>query len=184
LNPWQLRLATRILRSGGVIAYPTEAVFGLGCMPGFPDAVARILALKRRKPGSGLILVAAEIEQVQDLIDVSGINLEPLMASWPGPVSWVVPARNTAPRWVTGDHGSIAIRISAHPVVQALCYTTGPLVSTSANPSGRQPARSASRVRAYFPRGLDYIVPGTIEGAAAPSEIRDALSGAVLRKGG
>lgn len=147
-------------------------------------AVARIRALKRRPSDRGLILVAADIAQVQDWIDVSRVDLEPLLASWPGPVTWVIPARDAAPHWITGEHGSIAVRISAHPVVRALCSMAGPLVSTSANPCGRPPARSRSKVRAYFPRGVEYIVPGSVDRAAVPSEIRDALTGAVLRKGG
>lgn len=179
-----VRVAARVLRAGGVIAYPTEAVFGLGCAPQFRDATARIMAIKRRKPGKGFIIVAARIEQVQRFIDISSIDLKPILATWPGPVTWILPAGRATPPWLIGSHRTIAIRVSAHPVVRQLCEAAGPLVSTSANPSGRAPARSSARVRSYFPGILDYIVPGKVNTAAAPSEIREAESGLVLRKGG
>ena len=184
MKPWHIRAAAGVLRAGGVIVYPTEAVFGLGCAPHFPDAVARIVAIKRRNPRKGLIIVAACIEQVQRFIDVSAIELAPVLASWPGPVTWILPAGRAAPAWITGRSRTIAVRVSAHPTVRELCELAGPIVSTSANPSGRPPARSLARVRAYFRGGLDYQLPGRLGGAAAPCEIRDAVSGVVLRKGG
>ena len=184
MNTWHVRVAARVLRAGGVIAYPTEAVFGLGCAPHSREAVARIQAIKRRDPGKGLIIVAARIEQVQRFIDVSAIELDPVLATWPGPVTWILPARRAAPPWITGSHRTIAVRVSAHPVVRELCEAVGPIVSTSANPSGRPPARSLARVRAYFRGGLDYVLPGQVGQSVAPSEIRDAVSGVILREGG
>jgi L-threonylcarbamoyladenylate synthase len=147
-------------------------------------SVRRILHLKRRPPDKGLILVAADLAQVRDWIDCSDVDLGPILSGWPGPVTWVFPAQKSAPALITGSRRSIAVRISAHPVVRALCAAAGPLVSTSANPSGQPPARSPLRVRAYFPRGIDYVFPGRVGRAAAPSEIRDARTGAVLREGG
>lgn len=184
MKAWHVRVAARVLRAGGVIAYPTEAVFGLGCAPHLKDAVARIRAVKRRNPRKGLIIVAACIEQVRHFIDVSAIELDPVLATWPGPVTWILPAGRAAPPWITGSHRTIAIRVSAHPVVRELCESAGPMVSTSANPPGCPPARSLARVRAYFPMGLDYLLPGQVGGAVTPSEIRDAVSGLILRKGG
>ncbi|TAJ92167.1 MAG: tRNA threonylcarbamoyladenosine biosynthesis protein RimN [Gammaproteobacteria bacterium] len=182
MNRWHLRKAARILNTGGVIAYPTEAVFGLGCRPWDAGAVARILTLKRRDPAKGLIVIAAEIEQLAPLIDLNGgISMDELQSTWPGPVTWVIPARPGVPQWLRGNHAGIAVRVTAHPVAGELCRLTGPLISTSANPEGLAPARTGIRVRAYFRDQLDCILPGKVGDHASPTEIRRADSGEVLR---
>lgn len=178
-----LRAARQTLLRGGVIAYPTEAVYGLGCLPEHGAAVARILALKRRPAGKkGLILVAASLSQVARYLEFDAVrDWRPILASWPGPVSWVFPATRALPPCLRGEDHSIAIRITALALLRTLCRTSGPLVSTSANPSGRISARSASQVRRYFASQPDYIYPGHIPGQAGPSELRCAISQRVLR---
>jgi L-threonylcarbamoyladenylate synthase len=171
-----------VINNGGVIAYPTEAVYGLGCSPVFQASVQRILRLKRRRISKGLILVGADIAQFRHLVDMDKLqNKDEILATWPGPVTWILPARPSVPGWLTGDHRGLAVRISAHPVVRQLCENAGILISTSANPAGCKPARNASRVRTYFGSTLDYILPGTVGRLAAPTEIRDAVSGKILR---
>jgi L-threonylcarbamoyladenylate synthase len=184
LNVWHIRQAARVARCSGVIAYPTEAVYGLGCLPWSEPAVERVLRLKRRSRGQGLILIASRLEQIEPLVRFAGIDRDRVLAAWPGPVTWILPPSHRVPEWVLGRHEGVAIRLTAYPPARLLCDLAGPLISTSANPAGHAPARSAFRVRAYFPGGIDYVVPGTSGGQRAPSEIRDARSGAVLRKGG
>ena len=164
-----------------MIAYPTEAVFGLGCLPWDRRAVERILALKRRRPDKGLIIVAGELEQVIPLISLEGEGRETVLSTWPGPVTWVLPPGRIRLRWISGRNPGIAVRVSAHPVIRALCADVGPIISTSANPEGRVPARSPRRVRAYFGDALDYILPAPLGGGAAPTEIRDFRTGRRLR---
>lgn len=178
-----IRQAVLALRRGGVIAYPTEGVWGLGCDPFDPVAVARVLELKQRDVAKGLILVAASIEQFEPCIRRLSAAEHALLAdSWPGPQTWVVPHGHILPAWITGYKPTAALRVSAHPVVAALCRAFGgPIVSTSANPSGRQPARSSLQVRRYFPRQLDYILPGRLGGQKGPTPIRDLVSGQLLR---
>jgi len=184
VNRWHLQKAARILNGGGVIAYPTEAIYGLGCRPWDAAAVARILTLKRRNPARGLIVIAAEAEQLAPLIDTNcNIPMDEVLRSWPGPVTWVIPARPGVPRWLRGDHEGIAVRVTAHPVASELCRLTGPLVSTSANFEGHSPARTCIRVRAYFRDQLDWILPGKIGAHSLPTEIRRAESGEILRRG-
>ncbi len=180
-----IRQATRALRRGGVIAYPTEGVWGLGCDPFDPDAVAKVLALKQREVSKGLILIAASIGQFDPYLQsLTGPQREQLNKSWPGPQTWVVPHGATLPDWITGYKQTVALRVSAHPIVAALCRAFGgPIVSTSANPSGRAPARNSLQVRRYFPRQLDYILPGALGGQVGPTPIRDLLSGRLLRAG-
>lgn len=182
IAPWKIASATRALARGGIIAYPTEAVYGLGCLPE-RRPVERLLSLKRRSPRKGLILVAATAGQLTAYVDFddSRIDYEQVLASWPGPVTWLLPARRGIPRWLTGDHVSLAVRVSAHPAVQALCRRSGAIISTSANTSARPPARSALQVRACFGRKLDYVLSGRSGGQSKPTEIRDGFSGAVVR---
>jgi L-threonylcarbamoyladenylate synthase len=174
--------AGRILRSGGVVAYPTEGVFGLGCIPDDADAVIRILSIKKRSPAMGLVLIASGIEQLEDWAELpDGVNLE---SSLEQPVTWIVPATTNVPYWIKGEHHGLAVRITSHPVASALCdVADSPLVSTSANVAGRPPARSAFVLRRRFRSLVDYIVPGRCGPAAGASEIRDLNSGKIIRAG-
>lgn len=179
---WQVQQAAQVVRRGGVIAYPTEAVWGLGCDPWDELAVERLLALKDRPVHKGLILVAADIEQFDFLLDdLPEIWLARLTGSWPGPNTWLVPHQNRLPEWISGQHDSVALRVSAHPLVRELCALSGPLVSTSANPAGRPAARSRLRVEQYFPGQLDKVLGGALGGRKNPSLIRDLISGDVVR---
>ena len=142
ISSFRAQCAARVVREGGVIAYPTEAVWGLGCDPWNEDAVYRLLALKARPVEKGLIVVAANIHQLDFLLeDLPDVWLDRLAGTWPGPNTWLVPHQERLPEWVTGVHDSVAVRVTDHPLVQELCHLTGPLISTSANPAGR-PARA------------------------------------------
>jgi L-threonylcarbamoyladenylate synthase len=185
LPPSSLRLqaAVSALRRGGVIACPTEAVWGLSCDLNNEGAVARLLALKGRPIAKGLILVAATEEQIEFLLsDLSAQQRQTLAKVWPGPVTWLLPHSGRVPSWICGEHATVAVRVSAHPVVSALCSAWGgPLVSSSANLAGARPAREAFQVRRFFGEGLDYLLPGRIGAAARPTSIRDLCSGQIIR---
>lgn len=182
----QLRLAAAVqaLRAGGVVACPTEAVWGLSCDPGSEQAVGRLLALKGRPVAKGLILVAASASQFGFLLnDLTPQQRERLAGSWPGPNTWLVPHHGRVSPLVSGRHDSIAVRVSAHPVVQALCRAFGgPLVSTSANRGGARPARHAFQVWRYFRGDLDYLLSGRLGSSGRPSSIRDLASGEIIRE--
>ncbi len=176
-------LAARKLQAGAVIAYPTEAVWGLGCDPDNPDAVAKLLQLKQRDPAKGLILVAASLAQFDDYLQgLSPEQLATLNNSWPGPYTWLVPDNGRAPEWIRGQHDAVALRVSAHPLVVELCRAFGgPIVSSSANISGRPALLRSWLVRKHFGAALDYCLEGPLGGAAKPSEIRDLLTQRVIR---
>lgn len=184
MNSIRLRQAAAALRRGGVVAYPTEAVWGLGADPWNEAACTRLLALKRRPWQKGVILVAADAAQLEPFIDVPSKNVWKRAAlTWPGPNTWVFPCSQDAPEWITGDQDTIAVRISAHPPVRALCDAFGgAIVSTSANPAAREPARSATQVRLYFRDRLDALLPGPLGGLDKPTSIRDAMTGHILRR--
>lgn len=184
LSDWQLSLAVKTIRSGGVIAYPTEAVWGLGCDPWNTEAVNRILELKQRPVEKGLIVVAGSVDQVRFLLDpLPEQQQHKALSYWPGPYTCLLPdLLQQIPEEVRGRHKSIAVRVSDHPLVKSLCNAAeSPLVSTSANPAGRQPARYSWQVRRYFPTGLDRLVPGELGGHGKPSKIIDIVSGKQLR---
>jgi L-threonylcarbamoyladenylate synthase len=178
-----LQAAVRELRTGGVIACPTEAVWGLSCDPQNEDAVNRLLFLKSRPVAKGLILVAAHQDQVEFLL--SGLSPEQrqlLSDSWPGPATWLIPHGGRVPGWVSGEHSTVAVRVSSHPAVSALCAAWGgPLVSTSANPAGARPAVETYQVRRYFGDSLHYLLPGRVGAALRPTTIRDLCSGQIIR---
>ncbi|HDX8376821.1 Sua5/YciO/YrdC/YwlC family protein [Aeromonas dhakensis] len=181
----EFELAVAALQHDGVIAYATEAVFGLGCDPDSEAAVQRLLAIKQRPVEKGLILIAADLAQLQDYIDLDQLTSEQLArveASWPGPFTWIMPARPDTPAWLTGQFDTLAVRVTAHPQVQALCRAFGkPLVSTSANLTGEEPARRLANIGELLASQLAYILPGEVGGQANPSEIKDARTGAVIR---
>lgn len=181
----EFELAVAALQHDGVIAYATEAVFGLGCDPDSEAAVQRLLAIKQRPVEKGLILIAADLAQLQDYIDLDQLTSEQLAkveASWPGPFTWIMPARPDTPAWLTGQFDTLAVRVTAHPQVQALCRAFGkPLVSTSANLTGEEPARRLADIGELLASQLAYILPGEVGGQANPSEIKDARTGAVIR---
>lgn len=176
--------AAAALRQGKVIAYPTEAVWGLGCDPFNADAVKTLLRLKRRAVEKGLILVAASFEQLQPLLadSLTPEQLGRLQAPVERPTTWLVPFNpDKLPTWISGEHNTVAVRISAHPGVKALCEAAGmPLVSTSANPQGCQPAKHDFQVRRYFHDQV-AICRGQLGQATQPSTIIDLQTGAIIR---
>jgi L-threonylcarbamoyladenylate synthase len=182
--PWHLRAAIAALARGGVVACPTEAVWGLSCDPLNERACMRVLELKDREWEKGLILVAADFAQLEAFVDVPSNNaLKRATATWPGPATWIFPASPRTPMWISGDHDGVAVRVTNHPVLRTLSKRYGrPLVSTSANPAGREPARSAFGVRRYFRDDVDVIVPGALGGLAKPTTIRDVATGHILRR--
>jgi len=177
--------AAAAIRAGGIVAYPTEGVWGLGCDPANRDAVERLLVLKGRDVTKGLILLAAEENQLAPWVE----PFNPAMAdrvrgTWPGPVTWIVPARADCPAWLTGGRSTVAVRITAHPPARALCVAAGSaLVSTSANLSGQEPLAGSEALRKTFGSTLSAILEGPLGGLQGPTEIRDLQTGHILRPG-
>ncbi|WP_163830701.1 L-threonylcarbamoyladenylate synthase [Spartinivicinus ruber] len=170
--------------NGGVVAYPTEAVWGLGCDPWQQSAVERILKLKQRPVEKGLIMVAADINQIEPLLkSVTSEQLAQLKASWPGPVTWLIPdSDNWVPQWVKGRYKSVAVRVSDHPIVKAFCHKVGkPIISTSANLAGEPELKTEQAVRRQFDDQLDAIIPGELGNQTKPSQIRDLITNQILR---
>ena len=175
--------AAEMLRAGDVIAYPTEAVYGLGCDPANDRALRAILSIKKRSADAGLILIAHSFDCLSPYIGVvSQEQLARAQATWPGHVTWLFPRSPSVSGLLAGSHKTIAVRITAHAVCRSLCAAFGgAIVSTSANPSGKPPAMNPQEVTAYFPDSLAGVVRGRLGGRSKPSEIRDLATGNLMR---
>lgn len=185
-SSFRLSWCARAMRRGGVVAYPTEAVWGLGCDPWSRTAVHGLLAFKGRVAEQGLIVIGADSNSLLPFFGEPTAEIASLLsrahASSTGPTTWVVPAAAAVPAWITGVYSSVAVRITEHPPAAALCRAYGgAIVSTSANPSARRPATSASAVRRYFNNRIDGLLPGAVGPMRRPTPIQDLLTGEWLR---
>jgi len=169
-----------IYKKGGIFAYPTESVFGIGCNPDDEIAVHKILALKKRLIHKGLILIASDFSQVEKYLKpLCDHQKEFTQAS---ETTYIYPALDSAPQWLTGDFDSLAVRITSHPISKKMCEVMGSaLVSTSANVSGQVPAMSVEEVTHQLGREIDAVLSGRLGKLSQPSEIRDSISGEKIR---
>jgi len=176
--------AVAALHRGGIVAYPTEAVYGLGCDPADATAIARLLELKQRPASKGLILIAADEAALQPwLAPIDAATAACIGPTWPGATTWLLPAADDCPTILRGEHDTLAVRVTAHPVAAGLCRAWGgALVSTSANRSGGEPVRDADAARDLFGAGVDAVVDGAVGGRERPTPIRDARTGQTLRE--
>lgn len=181
---WQTIRAAHLVKRGGVVAYPTEAVWGLGCDPLNRYAVEQLLSLKQRPVDKGLILVSGNPEHFRDLLDPLPKDAQSrFYAPVDIPTTWLVPdIRGQVPEWVKGQYNSVACRLSVHPLIRGFCGKLGSaIISTSANPAGKAPATNPLRLRQYFGEQLDYILPGPLGKFRRPSVIRDLETDRVIR---
>jgi L-threonylcarbamoyladenylate synthase len=170
------------LLHGGLIAYPTESCYGLGCDPRNPHALQRLIRLKGRSAAKGLLLIAYHFKQFAPFIrPLSAADQQKMQRSWPGPVTWVVPASPACSPQLTGGRDTIALRVTAHPLAARLCRELGmALVSTSANKSGRKPAQTAAQCRRIFGAQV-RVIDGRIGQRRRPSTLIDLATGTTLR---
>ena len=182
IPPTKFRQAARMLRHGEVIAYPTEAVYGLGCDPLNEQAIQKILTLKQRPLEKGMILIAANFQQIEDYIDIDETIKSLIIKTWPGPHTWIIPTQPWVPKSLTGNRNTLAVRVTNHPVAAQICkYFGGPIVSTSANPTGFQPPRTSLQLKKYFIGENFFIVPGKTGRLNQPTTIQNAITGEKIR---
>ena len=182
MSPWALNRLAKALSAGAVIAYPTDTIWGFGCDPYNAASVARILQIKQRSVDKGLILLSSRLEYCEPFIDIEPGQREMLLSPCERPTTWLVKASADCPCWIRGNHETVAIRLTDHPLLRFLCdYLQLPLVSTSANRAGRSTARNPLQLRRQFGEQLDFIVSGYETGKGPPSEIKSLATGATLR---
>ena len=173
------------MKRGGIVAYPTESVYGLGCDPQNGSAVYRLLWLKQRSVDKGLILIAASIQQLKPYLAEFGEEyMERALMTWPGPSTWIMPASERTPQWLRGEHKTIAVRVTSHPLAAALCRQfNGAIVSTSANKTGEPVIKHVSQIEQTFGDNIDYILKGETGNLERPTEIRDVMTNEIVRAG-
>ncbi|PHR80328.1 MAG: threonylcarbamoyl-AMP synthase [Colwellia sp.] len=185
-NTSTIKHAAEVFAQGGIIAYPTEAVFGLGCDPDNDDAVKKILLLKQRSVDKGLILLAANYSQLLPYLNDSEISQDTrfsILSRWPGAITQVLPAKSNISPLLCGAFNSIAVRITNHPDVVALCKQTNKaIVSTSANLTGQPPATTWQQVEQQLGDKIDCIIKTDTLGFLKPTSIINGLTGDVIRK--
>ncbi len=178
-----IKQAVKVLKNGGLIAYPTEGVFGIGCDPLQLSALQRVIEIKQRDASKGLIIVSAEFSHLENFIEpLDLLTRERLLATWPGAVTWIVRAKPTLPELLTGGRETIAVRVSQHPVIVSLSQEFGgPIVSTSANYSGQPACTTATAVRQALGEKIDLLLDAPVGGQQGATPIFDAASGNRLR---
>ncbi|MFK8011538.1 MAG: L-threonylcarbamoyladenylate synthase [Marinicellaceae bacterium] len=171
------------LKTGGTIVYPTESVYGLGCNPFDEEAVNGLLSLKQRHVSKGLILIASHIQQILPMIKPSNSNdLARALKTWPGHHTWIFPKTKLVPDWVSGEHNSVAVRVSNHPIVIKLCNKyNSPIISTSANISEQNTLKTIKEIRSVFGNRINYYLDAPTGTEKKPSTIHLAHSDAIIR---
>jgi len=181
LHSSHLARAAQVIRQGGIVAYPTESCYGLGCHPGNRKAIQKLMRLKKRPQHKGLILIAANFEQLRPY--VAHIT-EDILDTWPGPNTWLLPHTSRVPVSILGRHPRVAVRVTSHTIAAALCRAAGTaLISTSANRSGKRSIKNYREALRQFHQSVDFILPGRIGKYKKPSTIIDAITRDVIRAG-
>lgn len=182
ISAFKIRQFKQYLDLGQIIAYPTEAVYGLGCDPLNGNTVEHLLTIKQRPVEKGLILIASSFDQLSPYLDVSNKkHLQQMLSTWPGPTTWVVPAQSWVPSWLRGQHSSLAVRVTNHPIAAALCKEfEGAIVSTSANISNKPAAKTPLAIKKQLGRNIP-ICPGNLSGLQNATPIYDLISGQQFR---
>lgn len=176
-----IQAAIQVLKTGGIIAYPTEAVYGLGCDPFNESAVMKVYQIKQRSMNKGLIIIASDFSQISDLI-IPTEHMSMIMQTWPGPNTWAFPVTKKVPAWLMGEFDSLAVRVIDHPIAKKLCEDFGmPIVSTSANLSSEMPVTTWQALDPRIIQGTDYLVQGSVGTQEKCSVMRDARTLEVLR---
>ncbi len=173
MSPWNSNRLANAVAAGAVFGYPTDTIWGFGCHPLIEESVSHILQIKSRPVDKGLILLTSRLAYCDDYIRINPEQLPTLETPAKRPTTWLVPASRDCPSWIKGRHTTVAVRVTNHPLLQALCdFLQSPIVSTSANRAGRPPARNQIQMWRQFGEELDCIVSGHSVGSGRASEIR------------
>lgn len=184
MSPWAINRLSKAIELGAVIAYSGDTIWGFGCHPLRSDSVAQILHIKRRSSNKGLILLASDIKFCLPYIshNLPAAKLALIQQQKSRPTTWLIPASRHCPSWLRGEFPTVAIRITNHPFIQALCEKIeSPIVSTSANVTGKSPVRNSIQAHRLFADQLHTIVSGYNPGTGRPSEIKSLETGNIIR---
>jgi L-threonylcarbamoyladenylate synthase len=182
MSPWALNRLAHAVSQGAIFGYPTDTIWGFGCHPMIASGVSRILQIKNRSADKGLILLSSRLEYCAAYVGLDNEQLKPVLSTADHPTTWLIPASENCPLWIRGNYPTVAIRITDHPLLEFLCgQLRTPIVSTSANRSGKATVRNSIQMHKQFGNELDFIVSGFATGSKRPSEIKSLLNGTTAR---
>ncbi len=183
MNHWQNNLAVKLLKRGGIIAYPTESVYGLGCDATNLNAIAQLLSIKNRPQAKGLIILVSHIEQAFEFIaPLNQQQIETIKQPNIRATTWLLNKSSHLSPLLVGKHDKIAVRVTSNPVAKNLCQLLNkPLVSTSCNLSSKPASSHVSIVRNQMKMKLNLILSGSC-GGQLPSRIVDLQSSRIIRE--
>lgn len=154
-------LYINVLKNGGVGVLPTDTLYGLVGSAFSKKAVARLYALKKRNPKKPFVVLIAAVSDLKRFgVAVPGRHEDFLRRVWPGPVSVILPCKRNSFQYLHRGSGAIAFRLPKSVRLRRLIQKTGPLVAPSANPEGKEPARTIREARAYFGARVDFYLDG------------------------
>ena len=180
-SDFSIRHAAHVINSGGIIAYPTDTIYGLGCDPYDADAVARLSDIKSRSALKQFILLAGHIEQIKAFVDLTEDQQQKITQNKEA-TSWVIKANKHTPAWLLNKDKTVTIRLSKHSDVKKLCHILGhAIISTSANLSGQRPARNALELHQRFHSSIDKIMASNEKLTARPSKVIRLCDNHILR---
>ena len=184
LSAEQFKQAALAIARAEVVAFPTETSYGLAVDPFNPTAITKLFRLKGRDFAKPILVLIAEMSQLSELVTAVPDQYQSLIDTyWPGPLTLIFPARPDLSPLLTGNTGTVGVRLSPHPVACQLIQTCGlPLTATSANPAGLPPAVSADQVRTYFGAKLDYVLDGGVAGGGPCSTVVGLADGVLCLK--
>lgn len=182
MNQTQLKKALQALQNGDLIGYPTESVYGFGTDPFNEKAIAQLQSLKARPKESAFLMIASNFEQVKKYIGCDDATiLKKITSASERPTTWVCPASDLVPEFLWGPNQTIAIRITNFPLCVELCNAFGgPIISTSANFKGQNPAKTYAEMQKFSDK-LAYIIDAPCGTATRPSTIIDLITDKVYR---
>ncbi len=183
MNFWQLDLAVKTLQTGGIIAYPTESVFGLGCDASNLKAIERLLSIKQRSYKKGFIVLVSDIRYALPLLSpLSSVQIDKIDQTSVRATTWLINKRSDLSPLLVGEHQKLAVRVTDNPIAKKLCELFAkPIISTSCNLNAKSTSSHVSYIRNKMILKVDQIVSGRCSGQP-PSQIIDLDSGVVIRQ--
>ncbi|MBT4482344.1 MAG: threonylcarbamoyl-AMP synthase [Candidatus Latescibacteria bacterium] len=174
--------AVNVLKNGGIVVYPTETVYGIGCDPFNRIAYERVQHLKGRNNNKQMLLLACSLSQVEHFTGrLADIPRRLAHEFWPGPLTMVIKPRNEMPVYLYGDSGGVAFRITSHPIAAALSRNFGcPITSTSANMTGKPTVGTYEEALNMFGKDVSIVIKNHIPLNGTPSTVIDLTSGKPL----
>jgi L-threonylcarbamoyladenylate synthase len=182
---FKIRQACHVLKEGKLLVYPTESVFGVGCLANNDDALIHLRSVKGRSSAKGFIVLCASMAQLQNSFPELELDQKAqsrLVEPQKHPTTWLIPFSKPLNPLLVGNNHSLAVRITQHPVAKVLCESCGPIVSSSANPAGMAAPKTLLQAKKQLGDTVDFYLNESLGEAKKTSQIIDLRSGEIVRR--